>query len=169
MRMRMKQLAAVIVVLLFTGANAQLNGQAAVLSTGGDATGTGGSVAYSVGQVTYTNFDSEAGSISLGVQQPHFVIMVGTEDPDVGVSATLYPNPANDFLQLKLDNNYQGEIATDKLFLRIYDIEGKLILQQDIVEPISNISLANFGNALYLVRIIRDNAEIKTFKIFKTN
>lgn len=167
--MRMKQLTAVFAMLFFAGTIAHLNSQAAVLSTGGDATGSGGSAAYSVGQVAYTNFSGEAGSISLGVQQPHFVIMVGTEDPEAGISALLYPNPANDFFRLKLDNNYQEEIATGKLSMRIYNVDGKLILQQDILELITNVSLANFGNAFYLVRIIRDNAEIKTFKIFKTN
>jgi len=169
MRMRMKQLTAVIAVLFFTGTIARLNSQAAALSTGGDATGAGGSAAYSVGQVAYTNFSGEAGSISLGVQQPHFVIMVGTEDPESVITAVLYPNPTNDFFQLKLDNNYNEEIATGKLSLSIYDIDGKRIIRQDITELITNVSLANFGNAIYMVRIIRDNAEIKTFKIFKTN
>jgi hypothetical protein len=42
------------------------------VAAGGDATGQGGIMSYSVGQTDYLMFSSQQGSISLGLQQPYF-------------------------------------------------------------------------------------------------
>jgi hypothetical protein len=144
-----------------------IQAQSAVLSAGGDATGTGGSVAYSVGQVAYTHIDGEEGSISLGVQQPHFVIMVDTDHPGLQISAKAYPNPSNDFVMLSLEN---GENRIDEnLSFSIFSVDGANLFQQDITSTVTQVSLEKFPAATYLIRITRDNTLIKTFKIFKTN
>lgn len=45
--------------------------QQATTATGGNASGSGGPVAYSVGQVVYTTNTSSNGSVAQGVQQPY--------------------------------------------------------------------------------------------------
>ena len=72
-----------------------IHAQSAVSASGGNATGSGGSVAYTIGQVTYTNFSGESGSISLGVQQPNLILTVGTQELDITLSASVFPNPAS--------------------------------------------------------------------------
>ncbi len=151
-----------------TAGLAGIYAQNAVLTSGGDASGTGGTVAYSIGQIAYTSIDGEDGSMSLGVQQPNLVIMVGTEEPEITLSASIYPNPVNTSVNLTLDEPNQMSGA-ESLSFGLYDINGKLLLQKDIVTTVTVIPMGNLTNALYILRVTNNNAEIKTFKIFKTN
>ena len=48
-----------------------LHAQESVNSSGGEATGTGGTASYSVGQVVYTTATGTNGSVAQGVQQPY--------------------------------------------------------------------------------------------------
>ncbi len=49
----------------------ELHAQEATLASGGNATGSGGSVSYSVGQVVYTTNIGTTGSVAQGVQQAY--------------------------------------------------------------------------------------------------
>ena len=60
----------VILFLLLLGFGLTAQAQQATTATGGDATGSGGSAAYSVGQIVYTTHTGTTGSVAQGVQQP---------------------------------------------------------------------------------------------------
>ena len=147
----------------------EIKAQSAVLATGGDATGNGGSVAYSVGQAAYTYMSGEEGSVNLGVQQPHFVIKVDTDEPGDKISAAVFPNPANDAVALTIDQQIIDDITKKDLSFSLYDMDGTLIMQQDIVAPLTNVSLENLPDAVYVLRITSNHEEVKAFKIIKTN
>ena len=53
--------------------------QESVNSTGGNATGSGGTVAYSVGQVVYTANTGSSGNVEQGVQHAYEILVVGTK------------------------------------------------------------------------------------------
>jgi len=53
-----------------------IQGQSTIPSTGGNATGSGGSVSYTVGQITYRTFSGTNGSIAEGVQQTYEISVV---------------------------------------------------------------------------------------------
>lgn len=55
---------------------AYLHGQENIYPDGGTATGSGGSVTYTVGQVTYCTFTGTNGSVAHGVQQPYEISVV---------------------------------------------------------------------------------------------
>ncbi len=57
-------------LLLFAGA--RLQAQHGNVAAGGAATGTGGSMSYSIGQTDYLLFVSPTGSLQFGLQQPFF-------------------------------------------------------------------------------------------------
>jgi len=56
--------------LISTKAMAQKN----TVAAGGDATGVGGTVSYSIGQINYTTVTSAGGSVSQGLQQVYLLI-----------------------------------------------------------------------------------------------
>ena len=60
----------VITLILTLSASSLLLGQQAVVTAGADATGTGGTVSYSVGQVVYQTHTVTNGSVAEGMQQP---------------------------------------------------------------------------------------------------
>ncbi len=50
--------------------------QESIVASGGEATGTGGSSSYSIGQVSYTSNQGTGGSVEQGVQQPFEIYAV---------------------------------------------------------------------------------------------
>ncbi len=52
-------------------------------ASGGDATGSGGTVAYSVGQVVYTSNTSSSGTVDQGVQHAFEIYTVGIKETEL--------------------------------------------------------------------------------------
>ena len=146
-----------------------LSGQQAILTSGADASGSGGSVSYSIGQVAYTHFGGENGRISLGVQQPHVVIMVDTDEPGLDFSANLFPNPASNAVHLEMDEHDFSKFGAGNLIYTLYDIDGKTMKREILNSPLTIIPIGDLSNAIYVIRVTHGDAVIKTFKIFKTN
>jgi len=152
----------VSVSLLFTMLNT--NAQKAVTTAGGDASGSGGSVSYTVGQVVYTTSTGSNGSVAAGVQQPYEIsVSTAIEDAkDILLEFTAYPNPATDVLNLKTGNRNFKDIS-----YRLFDTNGKLIKTGDITGAETSVNMQNLAPSVYFIKVIENNEEIKTFKIIK--
>lgn len=144
------------------GLNA-LHAQQAITATGGDAIGTGGSVAYSIGQIVYTTNLSTGGSVAQGVQQPYEIyIVAGIENTAVNVVMAVYPNPTTDLLQLEVT----GEISQDLTF-QLTDMAGQIIESRKISSSNETIDMEILASATYFLKVLNKNQPIKTFKIIK--
>jgi Secretion system C-terminal sorting domain len=130
-------------------------------AAGGDATGTGGSVAYSVGQVVYTTQTGTTGSLAQGVQQPFEIsVVTGLSETSIQLEMSAYPNPTTDFLTLKV-NAFEG------LNLQLTDLRGNVISSKNIAEFNTIISMEGLAKSIYFLRISNENHVVKTFKITK--
>jgi hypothetical protein len=157
-----------IVFFLFLSTNSIL-AQDVIPSSGGNASGSGGTVSYSVGQVVYTTNTGTSGSVAQGVQQPYEIyIITGTDNSmKINLLCTVYPNPATTHLTLKTEN-------TDKenLSYQLYDINGKLLENKKVEANETTVDLGHRPVATYLLKVVQTNQastpkEIKTFKIVK--
>ena len=157
---RLKLSALLFLGLGLTGVQAQTS----VNATGGDASGGGGSVSYSVGQVVYTTHTGTSGSVAEGVQQPYEIsVVTGLEEAQsINLSVTAYPNPTTDYLTLRID-----EFEISNLSFQLYDMNGKLLQNEKITGNQTSIVMSNLLPATYFVKVIRGNKEVKTFKIIK--
>ena len=161
--MRQKRLKLSAILLLGLGLTG-LKAQESVNATGGNASGSGGSASYTVGQVVYTTKTGTNGSVAQGVQQP-YEISVGTgigTAKGINLSVTAYPNPATDFLTLEVKD---FELST--LNFQLYDIQGKLLQSKKITGNQTSIVMSNLVPATYFIKVIQGNKEVKTFKIIK--
>jgi len=137
--------------------------QESVATSGGDATGSGGTVAYSVGQIDYVTNTSASGGENQGVQQPYEFFIVGTNDLLLDISITIYPNPTTNNLTLQV-SDYNSE----KLSYQLYDMQGKLLNHEQIVAPQTQINMNSLPNATYFVHLINpENKKVQSFKIIK--
>jgi hypothetical protein len=157
-------LIALLSAALLYGVNAQRD----VLAAGGDFSSQGGSVAFSIGQIAYTNHAGESGTVSLGVQQPNLFNIVATEDLEPQDAVTLYPNPAGETVYVDLQDKSLIE-KFNSLTIRVFDLQGKLITQQDISDVVTPFSLTNMSEAVYLLQIMHEQQTIKSFKLYKSN
>jgi len=152
-----------VVFYLFAYAMA-IQAQTVIPATGGNATGAGGSVSYTIGQVVYTTNTGANGTVSQGVQQP-FEISVVTglaEATDINLICTAYPNPASDLLTLKVEN-YDKENLSYKLF----NANGIILESKKVTGNETTISMVVLLPSIYILKVLAGNKEIKTFKIIK--
>ena len=73
-------------------------------SSGGNATGSGGTVAYSIGQVVYTTNTGSNGSVAQGVQHAYEIFTVGIKETELNISLTAFPNPTTENLTLQISD-----------------------------------------------------------------
>ena len=143
-----------------------LQAQEAIPATGGDVTGSGGTVSYSIGQIVYNTNTGTNGSVAQGVQQPYEIsVIVSLEEKGITLQFSAYPNPAADFVKLKVDAS--TTLSIKSMSYQLCDIKGKLLENKKIESDETNIDMKNLLPAAYFLKVIRDDKEIKIFKIIK--
>jgi hypothetical protein len=154
----------VATLLAFIISLSTVSAQESVNATGGDASGSGGSASYSVGQVVYTTNTGTSGSVAQGVQQPFEIsVVTGIEEANViNLSVSAYPNPAIDYLTLSI-----AEFDASNLSYQLYDMKGKLLQTKNLIGTETHIDMSTYVQSAYFVKVIQGNREIKTFKIIK--
>ena len=152
-----------LTIILFL-MSASVFAQEAVVTAGKTISSSTGSVSYSVGQVVFTTLSGTNGSVTQGVQQP-YEIFVATAIPEaagIDLKMSAYPNPVTDHLTLKI-----SDYESDNLYYRLFDMNGKLLKMKKVTEPQTQVIMQDLKPAVYFLKIIDNNKEIKTFKIIK--
>jgi len=141
-----------------------LQAQATIPATGGNATGSGGSVSYTVGQITCNFLSGTNGTVAQGVQQPYEISVVTAIENTEGITLEykVYPNPTRGLITLTI-KPYDHE----NLKYRIYDLNGILLQDKKVESGETEISIESFSFAIYFLKVIKDNQEVKVFKIVK--
>ena len=139
-----------------------LQAQQAVLTSGGDATGSGGSAGYSIGQTVYSTTSGANGSVAQGVQQAFEISTLGIGDNSVALSSVAYPNPTANLLTLNVNDFNEGNME-----YVLFDLQGRELLRQKIKQATTQIQMQHLSASIYLLEIINENKLVKTFKIIK--
>ena len=160
----MSQLKKLLIGVCLFGYGTTIIAQTTIPASGGNASGSGGTASYSVGQIVYIKNTGTNGSASQGVQQPYEISVVTgiIEAKDILLEFVVYPNPASDLVRLKISN-----FEIQNLKYQLYDMNGNLMQQNYIFSDETNIPLQSFLPSIYFLKIIQDRKEIKTFKIIK--
>ena len=148
-------------VLLFLGLGG-LQAQDALTAAGGEASGSGGSSSYSVGQVLYTSSTGSNGIVTHGVQQAYEIfVTVGMEETNINLELSVYPNPTANYLNLKVED-------TDKLIYQLYDLQGRMLANAEVMSNSTRINLEGQPASTYFLVVLKENKIIKTFKVIKS-
>jgi len=149
---------------VFTVVTIQLNAQEAMVSAGGNATGSGGTSSYSVGQVSYATVSGSNGSVAQGVQQSFDISVVNAVEQTNGInlSCSTYPNPVEDKLKLKIEGDIQ-----ENSIANLYNSDGQIISTFKIVKNETIIPMETMVQGTYFLSISKNFQKINTFKIIK--
>ena len=160
----MKSKLIIIVAALVSFGLSSLQAQETVSTAGGEASGSGGTVSYTVGQMVYTTNTGTNGYVVQGVQQPYEISVVTgiAEAKDINLSVSAYPNPTTDYLTVKVEN-----YETANLQYLVFDINGKLLQTVKATGQETQIETNNLVPANYFVKVLENKKEIKVFKIVK--
>jgi hypothetical protein len=153
------------VILLFALGLTGLQAQESINSAGGNATGSGGSSSYSVGQAACQIHTATNGSVTEGVQQPYEISVVTAikDARGINLSVSAYPNPTTDHLILEVQ-----DFDLSNLKYQLYDVNGRLLQSKNITVNRSNIAMGNLMPGNYFLKVIHNNIEVKAFNIIKS-
>lgn len=141
-----------------------LQAQSTISASGGNATGGGGTVSYTIGQIVYSKITGTNGTVTQGVQQPYEISVVTAIETakDINLICSVYPNPTTDFLTLRVMN-----FDIENLSYWLYGVSGNLIETKKVTADETQISMAKMVSGTYFLKIATGNKEVKTFKIIK--
>ena len=149
--------------LLLLSIGLTANGQEAVTSSGGDATGSDGSVAYSVGQTVYSSYSNNSANVNEGVQQAFEIFTLGLEDQELNSQLSVFPNPTTENISLQIDN-YEDQ----KMIYRLHNMQGKLLNTGKVNAQKTQIKTEKLQAGVYFIHIVSQEKQIKqSFKIIK--
>lgn len=138
--------------------------QKSPVTAGGEASGSGGSSSYSIGQLAYADITTNKLSENQGVQQAYEIMEV-TEKKAIIPSRlefAVYPNPTEDVVNVAI-TNYENE----KVSYQLISETGQLLTNTQASEDITSISMKNAASGMYFIQVIQNEQAIKTFKIIK--
>lgn len=141
----------------------KLLAQQATAASGGNATGPGGTVSYSIGQAADKTQTSTTGTITQGVQQPfEIVTLSGSEFTNIQLEAIVFPNPTVLNVTLKIINS-----DLENFSYQLFDLRGRLLGEAKISNEETLIEMDRYPSATYLLKVNSSSRELKTFKILK--
>ena len=137
--------------------------QDAVVPSGGEGQGSGGTISYTVGQVFYHYYPGDEANITEGVQQAYEISVITGSDQDAyQLHLSAFPNPVADRLVLE-------SAAPDHVPLQwsMYSLSGQ-ILDQGILEGKRvEINTQHLSASTYFIHISQDDQTVQSFKIIK--
>jgi len=170
--MRQKRVSLSLIFLVTIGLTG-MRAQSSFSASGGNASGSGGTVSYTAGQVVYTSVTGTNGIVIQGVQQPFEIsVVTGIEEAsNITLEWSVYPNPASDILKINLGKTENGDLKSEYLRYRLYDISGKVLLEDKLDGIETTIQMGGLSSSTYILKIIQTKSgslkELKTFKIIK--
>ena len=84
-------------------------------------------------------------------------ILASVNKNKAGLEFEMYPNPANEWLNIKVKDGLNGE-------LKIYDMQGKLLVIENLVGS-DQISISDLSVGMYIVQIISENGDVGTSRL----
>lgn len=146
---------------VFTLTLAPLFSQQNTVATGGDASGSNGSVSFSVGQIDYSNATGTNGNTNQGVQQPYEFFDPDSGLPFVSTIIQLFPNPTNEFVTLQMSEFDQGTTYL------IYDTKGRIVREGNVTSEETQLNLSTLSQGVYHLHLTMNSNTISTIKIVK--
>ncbi|WP_461304323.1 T9SS type A sorting domain-containing protein [Aureisphaera sp.] len=154
-----------LVVLTCGAAQSQSLGQTVMGNSGATISGTSNTLSFTLGEPvigSITNGPSLGQGFWLGAIVE---ITLGAEDFTLEASATVYPNPVSNYLNISF-KDMQGETFQALLF----DMQGKQVMQKEIEASSSaeTLSLSALSTGNYVLKVVQESTQkSKTFKIVK--
>lgn len=169
--LRLKNIYILIITLLFFPflGNSQTQSSdimETIITSGSNATGSSGTVTYSIGQVFYTYIGVESVyNVAQGIQHQEKDGNLGTpevEKPTTEIFA--FPNPTIDFVTISMTGL---DLESGQRSYKLYDIQGRLLKQNTIDQTEAQVSFNYLSPSIYILVVYNDNKILKSFKIIK--
>ena len=86
----------------------------------------------------------------------HLTITVGIDDHDLAGSVKVFPNPANDFVNVQC-TMYNVQLGAD---LHVFDVYGKLVQTVPMAGETTILNISSLANGMYFVRVTTEDGMV---------
>jgi hypothetical protein len=138
------------------------NAQQVISSSGSTLKNSIGSLSFTVGELVIDTKNAGTTTITQGFHQTKLTITAMNVLREQNFSISAFPNPTNDFVNLKIE---KGEIRDIEFIL--FDLQGKVLSNRKIESTNTEVSFSGYNSGNYLLKVIQKGKEIQTFKIVK--
>ncbi len=168
-RKRLKERKVVLLCSLFSLlcmlSNAQSFTASVIGSTGASTNSSGGSMAWTIGEMMTTTYSSPDHFFTQGFHQPEVKVTLEVKNYPVE-SFSIYPNPVTDRLSIDF-GRAEGNYA-----IYIYDMFGNVLKSMSLITSTQkqlNISFKEFADGIYLITILNTKENSRSsYKINKS-
>jgi|SRR6185436_7320123 len=171
------------IILLLAGAitmNAQSIEKNVIASAGKTLIAGNIQLDYTVGETFVQTFTTANNSLTQGFHQPALTITRFADPEDTtnilpaerlneklisGIDLTVYPNPAVDFINIRLNHAIDESLA-----ITITNMQGQLVKQEIMQQQTMQIDFSDLVAGTYLVMVKNAKGDLNnTYKVVKTN
>ena len=132
-----------------------------VISTQGDSySNASGKIDFTIGEIVTNTETDGTNDLTQGFHQTNWGF-VSIEDHVPNYEAIIYPNPTEDFLNIK------ASLYEDVSYV-LYDEMGKLILQGRLLSEQTALEVSPLATGRYSLVLSNSKENLKTFNIIKT-
>ena len=152
----MKKLFAVLVSCITIGG---VCAQSNIVTGGGDAASSTGSVSYSIGQIDFQYTSSADYSISEGVQQAYsFDTALSIDDIQYDFQLSIWPNPSADEINIEFTTSYELPLS-----LIVTDVNGAVVAMRSVTQGQYYFDVNTWASGTYYVSL-SDGEEVGIIK-----
>jgi len=138
----------------------QTNAQQIISAGGDNFTNSTLSVSWTIGEPITETVSNSSNILTQGFHQSKLNITEIYNINSEGVSISLFPNPTQDFVNLKVEDY-------ENLSFQLFSFNGKLIQTNKLFSEKTEIKMNNLSASAYFLKIFKGTKLIKTYQIIK--
>lgn len=124
-----------------------------IAGAGSEGTSGGYHLSWTLGEAAIASHVQTDATLLQGFQQPNYFFDVLVEEPGSGYEIKLFPNPASQWITVKIN----GPAALLKA--ELFDLLGRKLSGENIHPPVAQLNLGSLPPATYLLRILNEKKE----------
>ena len=123
--------------------------QSNIVTAGGNATNSTGSVSYSIGQIDLQYHSSADYSVSEGIQQVYaFDTVMSVDGVQHDFQISIWPNPSADEMNIEYTTSYELPLS-----LTVTDVKGAVIASQSVTQGQYSFDVNTWAAGTYYVSL----------------
>lgn len=130
-------------------------------------------ITWTIGETAIDTYTSNSVMFVEGFHQPAIAIVVVEEAPGFKNSVSVFPNPAVEYISIRLDESASGLLKAasmpKKVRAELLDIGGQLVYKEDFEGADHKIDVHLLANGMYLLRLTNteNNSPIGSYSVEK--
>ena len=120
------------------------------------------SLTWTFGEPIIETLNNSSNTLTQGFNQTKIIVTAIGSIAELSYSVTAYPNPASDFVYLKVESE-----SFKNLEYIFYDSKGTILVRKILVSSIEAIDLRDLTSGVYFLELLDNKKMTRTFKIVK--